>query len=338
MESPPRCPNPQCTHHRRPRGTWWRRRGWYRARCRAVAVPRFDCKRCGRGFSRQTFRADYRDRKPWVNAPLARLLASGVGLRQSARLLRMTPNNLMAKALKLSLQCLHAHRNLLRRLEFHDPTFLLDEFETFEGSRRTRPLTAPVIIEKESMLIVAADADTIPARGRLHPRFQRVKDADERREGRRRNRSSRVVARVLKVAARASKGVVHLICDEKRTYPILARRAFGRCILQQFSSKLPRTAFNPLFPINLTEAMLRDLLGRLRRRSWLASKKRQRLRSALAVTVCYRNYVRPRFNRDTKNPVRTPAQFAGLCSKPLAFEHLLGWRQDGGSRSPPLVH
>ena len=49
------------------------------------------------------------------------------------------------------------------------------------------------------------------------------------------------------------------------------------------ASKLPRTSFNPLFPINLTDAMARDNNGRLRRRSWLVSKSRLCLRDQLEL-------------------------------------------------------
>ena len=63
--------------------------------------------------------------------------------------------------------------------------------------------------------------------------------------------------------------------DEKSTYPGLAGRVFGHDRLQheRTNSKLARTTWNPLFPINHAEAMARDLMGRLRRDSWLTSKK-----------------------------------------------------------------
>ena len=40
----------------------------------------------------------------------------------------------------------------------------------------------------------------------------------------------------------------------------------------------PRGYGTPLFPINHTEAILRDHTGRLRRQSWLASKLRRYLK------------------------------------------------------------
>ena len=43
---------------------------------------------------------------------------------------------------------------------------------------------------------------------------------------------------------------------------------------------------------------MRDLMGRLRRESWLVSKKRRYLDLGLQVHMAYRNLVRKRFNHD----------------------------------------
>ncbi|MFN9277644.1 MAG: hypothetical protein ACK6D2_18140, partial [Planctomycetota bacterium] len=53
--------------------------------CHAAPVPRFRCRACRITFSTQTFRQDYRDRRPEVNRPVVELLASGVGDRQIGR-------------------------------------------------------------------------------------------------------------------------------------------------------------------------------------------------------------------------------------------------------------
>ena len=115
---------------------------------------------------------------------------------------------------------------------------------------------------------------------------------------------------------------VSLETDEKTTYPGLARWAFGRKLIHaQFSSKLPRNHSNPLFPINLTNAMARDLNGRLRRRSWLASKRRRFLDLQLNMFVAYRNFVRPRYNGE----METPAQRLGFVDRRMSPNDLLSW-------------
>ena len=92
-----------------------------------------------------------------------------------------------------------------------------------------------------------------------------------------------------------------------------------------------RATHNPLFPINTTLAMTRDNCGRLRRRSWLVSKRADRLQEHLAIFTAYRNYVRRRFNRDASH--QCPAWFLRLLPRALAPPEVLAWRQDWGERS-----
>ena len=120
MFEPPRCPNEGCPEFTRPRPRFFVRRGSYRARCRPHPVPRFQCRTCRRGFSRQTFRADYRDRKPHLNVRVIEMLCSGVGFRQTARILGLTRNNLEAKARKISRNAGRLDRNLKARVAERD--------------------------------------------------------------------------------------------------------------------------------------------------------------------------------------------------------------------------
>ncbi len=125
---------------------------------------------------------------------------------------------------------------------------------------------------------------------------------------------------------------VFLDTDQKHSYVGLAKTVFGRRLLvhRRTSGKLPRTTANPLFPINHTEAVARDLTGRLRRQSWLASKKRRYLDLGLQLHMAYRNLVRRRFNDDRESP----AELLGFASRRITETEALSWRQDWGGRSP----
>ena len=90
MFTPPRCPNPGCPFHKKPIAKFFVRKGFYHPLCRKHPVPRFKCRCCELGFSRQTFRADYCDNKPDRNVLIFRLLNSGIGLRQTHRLVGLT--------------------------------------------------------------------------------------------------------------------------------------------------------------------------------------------------------------------------------------------------------
>jgi len=324
---PPRCPNPTCAMHRAPEPVFFVRTGSYHPKCRAQPVPRFRCKHCGKGFSRQTFRMDYSDHRPDLNPKLFELLCSGLGLRQASRLLGLSLRCTELKFRKIARHLRSLNRNLVPELG-PDASLQLDELETYETRRSTRPLTLAMLIERSSRFVVAGRAAPIRASGPMPARRRRAIEQDRKRLGERQSRSRAVVRNVLRRGAELCAGAesVLLETDEKSTYPKLAREVFGedRLLHSQTPSRLPRTSWNPLFPINHTEALARDLTGRLRRESWLVSKLRWFLNLQLELFAAYRNFVRRRFNRDEASP----AQLLGIVDRRLRPGQLLSWRQD----------
>lgn len=333
MFRPPRCPNRHCSEHRSPRPEFFVRKGTYHPHCRAQPVPRFRCRTCMKGFSRQTFRSDYRDHRPDLNTPLYLALASGIGLRQSARNLGLSLRCLELKARKLARHLRRLNLNLRSALP-PGATLHFDELETFEERRNTRPLSVPVLIESKSRFLIWAESAPIRPHGRMSPARRKALEEDEKRLGKRRNLSRRSIERTLRRGADLAGSLerVLLHTDEKKSYPALARRVFGANRLQheRTNSRLARGTWNPLFAINHTEAMLRDLTGRLRRESWLVSKKRRYLDLALHVWMSYRNYVRRRFNTDKASS----AEHLGFLPRRLRPQELLSWRQDWRRESP----
>ena len=332
MFLPPRCPHRTCSSHRFPPPRFFAHHGRYRPKCRPWSVPRYRCKACRRTFSRQTFRADYRDHRPDLNVPLLRLLSSGVGLRQSARSLHLSLRCTELKFRKLARHLRRLNLNLREPLPA-GAVLQLDEFETYETRRNTRPLTVPTLIERDSRFIVWAEAASIRPRGKMSKMRRALIRAENRRLGPRKDLSRRALRRTLERGATVVSGLAKVVfeTDEKVSYRGLAAQAFGeaRLVHRTTNSRLPRTAWNPLFPINHSEAMARDLLGRLRRESWLVSKKRRYLDLGLQVWMAYRNYVRRRFNRDQCSP----AQVLGYLPRRMSLGELVSWRQDWRSDS-----
>jgi transposase-like protein len=334
MFKPPRCANVECLAHREPDGRFFRFKGYYRPKCRAVRVPRFVCRKCGKGFSRQTFRPDYRDHRPDLNAAVLSRWVSGTGIRQIGRELRITKRNLELKLRKIGRHLRDLHHNVMATFPA-GASFAFDELETFEGCRSTRPVTVPVLIEQESTFIVDARSAPIPPSGRMTPKRRKLIAEEQARHGKRPNRSREVCAEVLATAAARCRDVrsVHVRSDQKKTYPKLLEAAFGASRLKhlQVSSKRKRDFTNPLHRINLTMARLRDLMGRLHRRSWLVTKRREYLDLHLMAFVCYRNYHCARFNDEEESP----AQRLGFMPRRLSKGELLSWRQDWGPERSP---
>lgn len=332
MFVPPVCPNEKCVRHRHPGGRFFIRKGYYSVLCRSYAIPRFRCRSCKRGFSYQTFRTDYRDHKPHLNAPLFVLLSSGVGLRQSARNLSLSRHCTHLKFQKIARELQDAHHNLLGDFK-PGSWFQMDEFGTFEQDRHTGPLSVPVAIEAESLLIVAAESAPIRPSGKK-TKEQKARIARyEQLHGRRRDQSRAAVRRVLEaIAVRSTRlATVVLRTDQKPMYVPVAKQVFSgrRLEHQRVSSKIKRNTRNPIFKINLTDAMARDNNGRMRRRSWLHSKRRKYLDLQLALFMTYRNYVRRRTNYEAESP----AQQLGFTSRPFTPAEMVSWSQRFGEQS-----
>lgn len=332
MFKPPRCPHRSCPNHREPVDEFYSHHGSYRPQCRPRDVPRYRCKSCRRTFSRQTFRMDYRDRRPDLNARLFESIASGVGLRQTSRNLKLTLRCTELKFRKIARHLRRLNLNLRGPLP-RGSSLVFDELETYETRRNTRPLSVSLLIERERRFLVWAESASIRPKGKMSKIRKRAVEQENRRFGPRRDASGRSVKRALE---RGADLVEHLdevvfLSDEKSSYPGHARRAFGfaRLVHLKTNSKLARMTWNPLYPINHEEALMRDLLGRIRRESWLVSKKRRYLDLGLQLWMAYRNYVRKRFNRDEESP----AQLLGFVSRRISCSEALSWRQDWGRNS-----
>ncbi len=312
--------------HAAPRPGFWKSRGSYSVKCRRDPIPRFCCRICKRGFSFQTFRVDYRDHRPHDNPALFLLLTSGIGLRQAGRLLRMNSGTLQRKFRKLGRTLRRLNRNLLTNLPEHR-TLLLDELETFEHSAIC-PVTVPVVIDRDSKLVLATGAAPIRRVAAKGSKRRRWLERHEAKHGKRRDRSRLCV----QLALRRCKELLGerratLLTDEKALYGSLKQKLFGDQLAHEtVSGKAPRTTWNPLFPINHTEAMLRDNCGRLRRRSWLASKQARYLRRQLDLFAAYRNWCRPRTNHEPQQ--LAPGVVLRLLQRNLEAQELLAWRQD----------
>ena len=326
--SPRHCPHPACPssssgHFR------WRHKGFFRRRCDGRQVQRFLCLECRRTFSTQSFRLDHRLHKPHLHLDLFGPLVSKVTHRQAARILGCSRSTIAHRLLLLGRHCRDFHLRLVNQAAGRgglSGTFQLDELETFEHSRRLAPLTVPVLIERQSYFILDASVATLPARGGLSPAYRARKQERERLFGRRTSGSREAVKRSFERlhACHASHGPVLVQTDFKTSYASSLRRLFGsRLVHQRCSSRARRDHHNPLFPINLTLAMLRDGVSRLVRRSWAASKLKERLERHLWIWIAWRNYVRAITNRA---PQVTAGIALGLTNKMWTVAEMCAWK------------
>jgi len=320
------CPSPECRSNP---AFQYQRRGSFTRACDGRAVQRFQCKRCKRTFSTQTFRVDYRLRRPALDGRIFGELISKVTQRQIARRLSCNRRTVARRLETFGKHCQAFHERLMHergQTRAWQGRFLLDELETYEHNRRLRPLTVPVLVHKPSHCILHAAVGMLPARKPLSPANQRKLAQIELTEGKRRSESRTKVKECFDMLRRVcpTTGLVHVNTDQKHTYRALLKKAFGAQLVHETTnSKEPRSYWNPLFVVNHTFAMLRDGLSRLVRRTWAASKQREKLEWHLWTYIAWRNYVRPITNA---RPYETAAMVAGLAPRMLEISDLLRWR------------
>ena len=317
------CDSPECRSNP---AFQYQRRGSYRRACDGRTVQRFQCKGCKHTFSTQTFRVDYKLRKPALDIPLFLLLISKVTLRQCARDLECDRGTVAQRLKLFGEHCRAFHELRMKARGERGPwqgRFLLDELETYEHNRRLKPLTVPLLVHRPSFCILHVAVGTLPPRKPLSPANQKKLELS----GEKRTSESRAkVAECFDELQRLlpTTRIVKVDTDEKHTYRALLRKRFGeRLVHETTSSKRRRSYWNPLFVVNHTFAMLRDGLSRLVRRTWAGSKQRQKLEWHLWTYIAWRNYVRPITNL---RRFESAAMVAGLAPRMLEVSELLQYR------------
>jgi hypothetical protein len=301
------------------------REGHYHPKCRSHPVERFRCRGCEVGFSRQTFRADYRQRKPHLNTLFFHLMIHCVSQRQAAIALGVARRTVEHRFAWL---CRHAelfHRKHLERAPLSGP-FQLDELETFEANR-FQPLTVPVLIDRSTFFLVATGVAPLRRKGKMTKRQREMREIHEARFGRRPSESAKGVRSVLKTLLPVvpPRIPVALDSDRKPSYQRIGKELFGdRFVGRTHDAKRRRDERNPLFPINHTNARLRYFLARLKRRTWCVSKKAECLAGHLSIATVWVNYARGITNK-TKT---TPAEALRVAPRRYRIEEILAWRQD----------
>jgi hypothetical protein len=252
-----------------------------------------------------------------------------VTLRQTSRILGCSRSTIAHRLELIGKHCERFHRwrvSRARDRHLRSVAFQLDELETFEHSRRLAPVTMPVLVERRTFFIVDLKTAALPARGGLRAADRARKESRERLHGRRRSGSMKAVERCFEAldSVRSGKSPLRVQTDRKASYAAILNRRFGGDLLhERYPSGARRDYRNPLFPINHTLAMMRDGISRLVRRTWAASKLKQRLERHAWIWAVWRNYVRGITNQAYET---SPAMALGLEDKKWRMSEVCAWK------------
>jgi transposase-like protein len=267
--------------------------GSYFRACDSRRVARYRCLICGLTFSQATFSPRYRQKKRRIVAPLYRLMASTVSQRRAAQLLAVDKKTVVRYFRFIADQC--SIRERQRRASYITQPLSSVQFDDLETSEHTKlkPLSVAIAVDPQTRRILGFQVSQMPARGVQAKVALRKygKRPDLRRKG---------WSRLFKSLIPLVRPDAHFFSDQNPHYPTALKKHFplarhettpgGRgAVIGQ--GELKKLAFDPLFALNHTCAMLRANMNRLLRRTWCTTKKIRGLEDHLAIYVDYHNQV-----------------------------------------------
>ena len=320
---PPFCPRPSCPFHHDPRGWRFKKKGFYTRRAAPQRVQRYRCSHCSRNFSTQTFHPTYWLRAPRRYETLFGHLVSCSALRQVARQTGCHPTTVMRHADRLGRHCLL----LLERLRPRLPSepLVLDGLRTLESGHYW-PFDANLLVGSRSLYVYGFNEAELRRGGTMRPGQQRHRERLEQRYGRPDPRATEQAVTELVGRCVPPGAEVELWSDQHAAYPrALAKLGDRRIRARTVSSRAPRTATNPLFPVNLTDLLVRHDSANHKRETIAFSKRRQGAMYRLAIWAVWRNFGKQRSER-RRNGTPAMALALGLTKRPWRVRDVLSER------------
>jgi transposase-like protein len=300
MNSPPFCPNAACRYHQEapPGSSWYVRNGHYRSASRG-AIQRYRCRACGTGFSAQTFSLDYMARRAVNYTRLFELLVSSSGIRDMARILKVSPHCITNRISRLSRQAMAVHSELLATLHLREE-LVADGLESFAVSQYF-PNNIQLLAGKQSQYWICSDYAHLKRKGRMRG-YQRRRNSSLQQQITHHRRTiyrsfEAAVQQALILTERSPYKATKLFTDEHRQY----RRVMDSLSCQErsllphrtISSKKARTLSNPLFTVNYLERQIRKDLAEHSRETVQFARNVVNQMERLAVYRLYHNYFKP---------------------------------------------
>jgi hypothetical protein len=261
----------------------------YRRKADNVKVTQYRCVRCKVFWTDLSDNLEKHQKLRSVNQSLRLILCSNVSMRRSAKLLGIDRKTVARRVPYLAAKS----KTLLAEVR-HDTLatgeVYIDELITFEHTR-CKPVAVCMAVSKERKILSLA-VSPMPAIGK------NLKKIAIKKYGFRPNLRKKGLKHCLdSIQAQVSVQTV-FVSDEETSYATLIRKLFPKNQHRTFPSKraviagqgeLKDHSFDPLFAINHTFAMVRANLARLGRRTWVTTKKMERLEDFLYIYAAFHN-------------------------------------------------
>lgn len=266
------------------------RDGYFKRQEDSKLIQRLRCRSCGARFSVATNTVTYRQKKRRINSPLAKLLASNVSLRRSAWILRVNRKTVERKLVFLGQKYRRLNRRYCENKRGKIKSVQLDDLITKENSK-LKPLAITLLVESESRRILALEVARIPAFGHL------AKLAIKK-YGKRPDEHPASLERLFQEFAPLMYSHAIIKSDEHQRYGTVIKKYLPHAKHLTFKSERARVAgqgelkkggFDPIFMVNHSCAMLRANVSRLIRKTWITTKRVDRLKDHLEIFLWFYN-------------------------------------------------
>lgn len=262
------------------------KKGYFITKWNAQPVPRYQCKACCKCFSSHTFLPTYRQKKPFINRQLFQLYNAATTQRRMAMFLGISRTTFVRKFLFLARLSREEHARRISLGSLLTSKVQFDEMETFEHTR-LKPLGMPLAVCGQTGNIIDVSVATMNAKGLLA-------EISVKKYGYRKDTREAEIERVLSTVKRCTTPGAEITCDMKGEY----RRFVATCVPQARIRQVPKAKKIPeqrrnvddeLFRLNHTAAKIRHDLSRLMRKTWVTTKKAERLQAHLDLYIAYNN-------------------------------------------------
>jgi len=221
---------------------------------------------------------------------------------------------------RLGRHCLLFQQLFRDRAPLREPV-VADGFESFEYSQY-HPCHFHLVVGSRSHFLHVFTDSELRRKGRMTPAQKRRRTELEGRFGRPDPKSiEKEMAAAIDLLP--GRGEIILHTDEHPAYVRALNRVARSARHIVTSSRKPRTAGNPLFPVNLADLLIRHSGANHKRETIAFSKRRQGAAERMAIFQVWRNFVKSFSERHGGG---TPAQRLGLVQERLSVGDVLEGR------------
>lgn len=281
MKNPrPVCPNPACPNHVDPHRAFYRKKGYFKTGHNHQPVPRYQCKRCGKGFSAAQGKPVRQHHRPDLNRRIFEMAVSGTSMRRMVLLLGCSKRTVDRKVAYLAKEAQRFHQERLGTLR--TSYVMLDELITYLHAR-PKHLSVAVVVRVKTGEVLGFTISRIPTQVQGFDKYDWQHD----------DTPTNIPALLASIRPLLKTGAT-IASDAHASYPKWLSRSLPGVQHQKVKalvSKLAQKADerDPLFAINLTFAKLRNDLARLGRKTWTTTKSIQGLENHLWLWVAWTN-------------------------------------------------